>query len=359
MTRWSLAALLTSALLGGLASLGCDDAPLRTGPAPAPDAGAIAGLSQEQAARVVAKVGDRTITLGDFARALERMDQFDRIRYQSKERRRELLEEMIDVQLLADEARRRGMDKDPEATDALRAILRDALLADAKQGLPVPAQIPDQDVRAYYEAHPDKFSEPERRRVAAIVVKDKAEAAKVLKDALKAKTAGDWGELFFKHSVTAPKAKGPTNPTELAGDLGIVAPPGDPRGANSKVPEPVRAAVFKLKDVNDVSPDLVESEGRWMVVRLIGLTQPHKRTLAEADRAIRVLLVQEKMAERERLLEEELKKKFPVQIDDAALASVRVPALDKADGPTPGQEAAAASAMGAPPPQPPAPPPHP
>jgi hypothetical protein len=364
MTRWSPVALLASALIGGFASLGCDDAPLKTGPAPAPDAGGtVAGLTPDQAARVVAKVGERTITLGDFARTLERMDQFDRVRYQSRDRRRELLEEMIDVQLLADEARRRGMDKDPEAADALRMILRDALLADARLGLPTPAQIGEQEVRAYFEAHPEKFSEPERRRVAAIVLKDKAEAAKVLKDALKVKTPAAWGDLFFKHSVTAPKTKGPANPAELAGDLGIVGPPSDPRGANAKVPEPVRATAFKLKDVNEVSPDLVESEGRWLVVRLTGVTQPHKRTLAEADRAIRVLLVQERIAERERLLEDELKKKFPVEIDDAALASVRVPAIDKADapgqGPTPGQEAAAAGAMGAPPPAPPPPAPAP
>src|SRR5580700_3751420 len=97
-------------VLGALlvAILGCNEAPLK----PVPDAGApIAGLPADQAVRTVARVGDRTITLGDFARTLERMDQFDRLRYQSKERRRELLEEMIDVELLAGEARRVGLDK--------------------------------------------------------------------------------------------------------------------------------------------------------------------------------------------------------------------------------------------------------
>jgi hypothetical protein len=307
-------------------ALGCNEAPLRTTPA---DAG-IAGLSSEQAARVLAKVGDRTITLGDFAKAIERMDQFDRLKYQSKERRRELLEELIDIELLATEARRLGLDKEPEAADALRMILRDAVLAEARVGLPTPAQITDQEIRAYYDAHADKFSEPERRRVAAIVIGDKKVAAKVLKEALKLKSPTEWGELFFKHSLTAPKQRGPTTPAEMAGDLGIVGPVEDAKGSNPKVPEPVRAAVFKLKEVNEVATELVESENRQFIVRLNGKTQPHKRTLTEADRAIRVLLVQERMAAKERALEEELKKQFPVEIDDAALAAVKLPpGLDK------------------------------
>jgi hypothetical protein len=317
MKRWWLVVLMGGALLG------CNETALKTAP---PDAGPqAAGLSPEQAGRVVAKVGDRAITLGDFAKTLERMDQFDRLRYQSKDRRRELLEEMIDVELLAAEARRLGLDKEPESQDAIRMILRDAILAQAREGVPTPAQLPEQEIRAYYEAHADRFSEPERRRVAAIVIADKKEAAKVLKDALKARTPGEWGELFFKHSLTAPKQRGPVNPAELAGDLGIVGPMNDARGQNPKVPDAVRAAAFVLKGVGDVAADLVEVEGRQFIVRLNGVTAPHKRSLAEADRAIRVLLIQEKMAERERALEEELRKKFPVEVDDRALATVKVP----------------------------------
>src|SRR5687767_12286216 len=90
--------------LGAFGCSGCDEGALPPGVA---DAGTPpAGLTPEQAAQVVARVGERTITLGDFAAVLERMNQFDRLRYESKERRRELLQELIDVELLAAEARR-------------------------------------------------------------------------------------------------------------------------------------------------------------------------------------------------------------------------------------------------------------
>src|SRR6185436_11343208 len=137
-------------------ALGCNESALKT----APDGGAPAlGLSGEQASRVLAKVGDRTITVGDFARTLERMDQYDRFRYQSKERRRELLSEMVDVELLAAEARRRGLDKAPEAQEGIRQLLRDAVLAEARRGAPAPAEISPDEIRRYYDSHQEKFTE--------------------------------------------------------------------------------------------------------------------------------------------------------------------------------------------------------
>ena len=322
---------LWPAALLSLGLLACNDRALEQ---PAADAGPpVAGLSPAQAARTIAKVGDRTITLGDFARTMERMDQFDRLRYQTKERRRELLDAMIDTELLATEARRLGIDKEPEAQAAIRTILRDAILAQAREGMPSPSQLTDQEIRAYYDAHIDRFTEPERRRVAAIVMINKDEALKVLKDAQKVKTPKEWGELFFAHSVTAPKTRGPTSPAELAGDLGIVGPTDDAKGGNERVPPALRAEAFKLEPVGAIATDLVEADGRFYIVRLNGSTAAHKRSLGEADRAIRVLLIQEKMAERERALDAELRQKFPVQIDDKALDAVRLPAgVAKPDG---------------------------
>lgn len=321
LVRRAQSSLFVAAIL--VLSAGCNDKAVAP---PAPDAAApAAGLSQEQAARTLAKVGDRVITLGDFAATLERMDQFDRLRYQTKERRKELLDEIIDVELLAAEAKRRGLDKQPETEEAIRQILRDAILADARKGLPAPGEIPPAEVRAYYEAHAEEFREPERRRVAAIVLSDKKTAERVLKDATKIKTAAEWGELFYKHSTTAPKTKDPNASLDLAGDLGVVGALDDPRGKNPKIPEPIRAAVFKIGSVGAVLDEIVEADGRFYVVRMNGITAAHNRTLQEADRSIRVKILQQKMQDREKALEAELRKKFAVEIDDAALAKVKLP----------------------------------
>ena len=320
------------ALLATLAlCVGCNEPALQR---PTADAAVPpAGLSPEQAGRVLATVGDKSITLGDVAATLERMDPFDRLRYQTKERRRELLNELINVELLAAEARRRGLDKDPNVEDAVRIILRDAMLAKARAGVTSPAELTAEELRAYWDAHRADFEEPERRRISAIVLTDRREAAKLLKDAQKVRTAGEWGELFFKHSVTAPKVRGPNEPTELAGDLGFVGPPDDAKGANPRVPESVRAAAFKLAGVGDVAAEVIEADGKLYLVRIAGVAAAHRRTFAEAERSIRVLLVQERVAARDRALEDELRRRFPVQVDDKALAGIPLPKPSEAPPP--------------------------
>ncbi len=316
---------------------GCDEAALQNVPSTLTATEPVGGLSPEQAARVVARVGDRNITLGDFARTLDRMDPFDRLRYQTKERRRELLQEIIDVELLAQEARRRGLDKRPDVADAIRQLYRDALLSKLRDSLPMPAAIPAEEVKAYYDANAEKFNEPERRRVSAIVLSNKADVDKVLKLAVATKNATEWGQLFLAHSINAPKTKRPNDPVDLAGDLGLVGPPGDAKGANTKVPEAVREVAFKLPAVGAVHASAVELEGKFFVVRLSGVTAGHKRTVQEADRTIRVAILQGRLQELERKLDQDLRAKFKVELNDKALADIKLPSalVDAATAPNP------------------------
>ena len=301
-----------------------------TGPQQA-DAGAaaIGQLTAEQAAHVLARVGDRTVTLGDFEAALEHMDQFDRMRYQAPDRRKELLGEMIDIMLLADEARDKGYDRDPVTQQETREILREAILKRAREGAPAPNEIPVEDVRKYYDAHRADFRDPERRRVSVIVLTTDAAAQSAL-DAARKATPTQWGELVRARSVDA-GAKADT-PLDLAGDLGFVSPPGDARGANSRVPDEVRAAAFDADKVGDVVARVVKAGAKLYVVKLTGKTDPHDRTYEEAERPIRVKLAQDEIRARESALLEELRLKFPVQIDEAALGQVTVQLVDAGSG---------------------------
>lgn len=319
MHRGSVLVLALSLLLPATGCASCNEDALTEGD----DAGAaVTGLTPEQAARVVAKVGNRAITLGDVAATLDRMDEFDRLRYQTKERRRELLQEMIDVELLAMEAERRGLDKETETQEAIRQILRDALLAEAKRSAPAPAEISADQVKKYYEDNIDKYREPERRRVSVISMRDETAAKEVLEEARGATEDKRWGELFREHHEGP---KDPDAPLDLAGDLGLVGPPGDEKGENPAVPEAIRAAVFAIEQVGGVHPEVVAAGGRFNIVRLSGRTQAHQRTLAEADRSIRVAIIQGVMEKLEAELEAKLKKEIKVEIDDKALAALPLP----------------------------------
>jgi len=284
-------------------------------------------LTPEQAKQVLARVGEETITLGDYAAALEHMDQFDRLRYQSAERRKELLAEMITVKLLAREASAKGYDREPLAQQELRAILRDAMLVEARKGAPTPAEVPEAEVRAWFEAHRADYKDPERRRVSVVVLRDDASAREALALVKKTEGAAQWGEVVRAKSID-PQARANV-PVDLAGDLGIVSPPGDPRGENTRVPEAVRAAVFEIAEVNQVLDRVVAGGEKRYVVRLTQKIAAHERTFEEAERSIRVKLSQDRLRAKEDELIAELKKSVKVEIDEAAVATVKV---DVGDG---------------------------
>ena len=307
-----------SFIAGCSKSCGSDDAS-DAGKSPA------SSLTDKQAAQVLARVGNVTITLGDYTAALEHMDQFDRLRYQSPERRKELLDEMITVELLALEATEKGYDKDPIAQQELRAVLRDAMLADARKGAPAPADLPEADVRAYFEAHRAEYKDPERRRVSVVVLPTAAAAADALAQAKKSAAPAAFGAIVRERSID-PQARAGV-PVDLAGDLGIVSPPGDPRGENTRVPEEVRVAVYGIKDIGGIADAVVPAGGKFYVVRLTQLIAPHERAFEEAERTIRVKLAQDKLRAKEDALIADLKKDLKIEIDKEALATVKVPGV--------------------------------
>lgn len=306
---------------------------------PAASSSAAAGpkpLSPEMAAKTLAKVGDRTITLGDYAAALERMDSFERMRYQSPDRRKRLLDEMIEVELLAQEAKRRGLDKTEETQERERQILRDELVEELRKKAPAVNDIQDSELHAYYDAHKDEFAEPERRRVSAIVVDTPAAAKTVLAKAVKASPT-EWGALVDQYSTQRGARSVPNAPPELAGDLGLVAAPGNARGANPRVPEPVRDAAFKVAKEGETFPNVIEADKKFYVIRVTSKTDSRQRTFEEAQRAIRTAVVQSHVDEQQKALEKDLRQRFPVKVDEAALEKMPMPAPSAAPsgGPMP------------------------
>jgi len=281
-----------------------------------PDGGTIpGGLTMEQAQKPLAKFGDHVITLGDFAQALADMPEYERLRYQSIDRRKELLRSMIDVQLLADEAKRLGLDKDGTVGEEQRQILVSWMRGKILSELPPPSALPESEVRAFYDANIDLYREPERRRVAQIVTKDEATAKKAYDEAKKA-TPTEWGALVKKHSDEKP---GETEAPEMAGDLGYLTAPSDTHPpVSNKVTLEIRTAAFALKSVGDVASPFKDLKG-WHVIKVIAKNDARDQSYSDVERTIRIRLLQEKRAAKEKALIDETRAAVKVEIDETAL----------------------------------------
>jgi hypothetical protein len=88
----------------------------------------------------------------------------------------------------------------------------------------------------------------------------------------------------------------------------------------------VREAAFKLAELNQTYASLVEADGKFYVVRVTSKTPGRERKYEESERAIRTAVVQSRVKEREAALEKDLRGRFPVKVDDAALAKMPMPA---------------------------------
>lgn len=321
------------ALAGSSLGLGCDGCSRTNDAAPALDVPLAGGLTTEQAQLVLARIGDRTITLGDYAAALERMDPLERIRYQTADRRQALLDEMINVELLAREAERRGLDQRPETIALVRELQRDELLRRLRSQLPSAADLSTAEVSEYYRAHHDEFSEPERRRAAHIALGDEAQARRVLAEARGA-TPERWRELVQRHDPSAMWSGGDKTtarpPLEVPGDLGMLEAKG-----SEAVPAPLVHAAFQISEVGQVFPEPVAHGGKFHVVRLVSKVDARQRSLVEVDDAIRARIIVERQAEARAALLARLRETTTVRVDDAALGQIPPPNPSAAAGAPP------------------------
>jgi peptidyl-prolyl cis-trans isomerase C len=229
---------------------------------------------------------------------------------------RALLDRMVADRLLAAEARRVGLDRDAVGVAAVeRALvsrLRATVLNPRAGGTEV---VTDEDVRRWYDAHPDRFHIPERRRARAIFLTDRAEATRVLRLALLRRGRrylNDFRRLAGEHNA-APDLRATRGELhEVTRAPWPYAVPLDPAASD---------AVFATLREGDVVPRVVE--GAWQgtpgffVLRYVARRAPIERSLDDSREWVRHRIALERrvaaeQAEIERLAAEAHLTRLPV-----------------------------------------------
>lgn len=279
------------------------------------------GLTPEQAAQVLVQVGETKITLGEFAERLGSQSPYLRARYNSPERRKEFLENMVRFELLAAEADRRGLSKTEDVERVRRQVMVQQMMQDLfdKGGLKL-ADISDDEIKRYYDSHPTEFNKPAQVRASHILFKDRASAEQALKE-LKQKP-GD-NELFRK--LVEQKSQDAATRSN-GGDLRFFSEALDKSGETDEPVRPaaVRKAAFSMANVGDVYPEVVQSEQGFHILKLTSRREPMQRSLDDARRMIQNKLWREKREQSIEKFVSDLRAKANVQENADALAKVQV-----------------------------------
>ncbi len=204
-------------------------------------------LADDKSDPVVAKVGTDLIHLSDVTTAAESLPaqarQMPRDQLLPK-----VLEQLVDTHVLALEARKMGIDKDPIVQRALREVQERALVS-ALLEREVGPHVTDAAVKERFDK--DVGNQPPMQEVHArhILVEDEATAKKIIAEL---KKGGDFAALAKKYS-TDPGGAAP------GGDLGFFR-------KEEMVPEFATAA-FAMKP-GEISAVPVHTQFGWHVIKL-------------------------------------------------------------------------------------------
>ena len=259
---------------------------------------------------VLAQVGDTAISVADFEERINSQSPYVRARYASLDHKKEFLDNLVKFEVLAAEARRQGIDRDPEIQRTLKQVMIQKLLRQRFDKLKA-EDVTDAEIDAYFRAHPDEFNRPPEVRASLLLVADEATAKKVLADP----RAQGLENLGFRDLVAQFSTDAETK--ERGGDLRFFD------AQNRELPRELVDAAFKLVNIGEVSPPVKTSRG-YAILKLTGQRRALVRTLAEVSQQIRAKLFREK---RQRLMDDyelALRKSSKISVHEERLAEVKV-----------------------------------
>lgn len=246
---------------------------------------------------VVATVGNETITLTEVDERITKMPAY----YQNmlKDRKKDLVEDLVLEKLFYNEAKKRGLQNDKEVKETLAEAQKKIMISKfVKDEVEDKSNVTDKEVQDYYDSHKDEFSIPERWRASHILVKTEDEAKAVLDELSKGKS---FEELAQEKSQDASAKKG--------GDLGYFA-------KGQMVPE-FEDAALKLEPGQ--TSGIVKTQFGYHIIKLTDKKAPEAQQFKDVEAKIKNDLTMKKRREVFDKLVESLKSATKTSINESLL----------------------------------------
>lgn len=314
MRTWG--GLLLAAIAGALLVIGVQHLPRgrESGPAAAPAAPPAAPL---------AVVDGRPISVDDFSAEMARRG--GPASFPTEAARRALLDEMVRTEVLAANGRARGYLDDYGVRRDMLHILSGKYQEEAIDPILDALGVGDDEVSAYYDAHPQSFTIPAAARAAIIYFALRPHAADTAVAATRARAAAVRAEVErqpdeARFAALAAQYSDDQASRYLGGDTGwLVAGQPDSRFAPAVI-----AAVFGLDRAGQLAP-LVETADGLYVIRLVDTRPATRRPLEEVAPLIRAQLLAEKRHRRLEALYAEAARRVEVAVHPERLSALPPP----------------------------------
>lgn len=262
---------------------------------------------------MVAKVEGETIGASELDQAVSRLGELSES--QHAEARSKLLQALIDQRLVAEAARKAGLDKEPEVALAMAQASREALTEAYAERLTKDVAAPtDAEIADYYAQHPELFSQRRIYRVQELELQVDAARAAEVEEALK--TSQSLGDF-----VAWVRAQG------IEGKTATIVRPAE------QIPAPLLA---RLAQMRDGQVTLIPARPGYVVIHQLVESQLQSVTQEQARQAIeRALRAQKRKDQLEaevKKLREAAKIEYAEGYAPAAAPKAEVPAAASKEG---------------------------
>lgn len=252
------------------------------------------------AGEVLAKVDGTVITMDQFKKEQEKLPEYVKASLETKEGKKQFLDNLVTRELILQKAEKAGMGKDEAVISKLEEIKKTLVIeALLKKEIEGKAAFGEKEAEEYYASHKDEFKEGEKVKIAHIMVKTEKEANDILKRLEKKES---FEKLAKKYSLAATASKG--------GELGYLE-----RG--TVVPE-FEEAAFKLKNVGDLSPVVAAGSG-YHIIKLLERKDAEAQPFEKVKDKVITMQTKKKQKELFEAFVSSLKKEAKLEINDSLL----------------------------------------
>jgi parvulin-like peptidyl-prolyl isomerase len=209
-------------------------------------------VASVNASEVLATVNGTPISKEDINTILKAQGgSFDKLK---KDQQKQLLDKLIERELLAEVAKKAGVEKDENFNKALENFRKDLVIKTWMDKVYKRTLISDSEANKYYQDNKDQFKQPEKIHARHILVKSEKEANDIIKT-LKATKANELKDKFI--ALAKEKSTGPSG--KNGGDLGFF-------GKGQMVPA-FQDAAFALKK-GEITTKPVKTQFGYHVIYL-------------------------------------------------------------------------------------------
>lgn len=276
------------------------------------------GLTPEQAAKVVARVGEREITVGEVTEQINRLSPYIRRRWAAPEKRKEFLQKLIRIELLSQEAERQGLGGDPEVQRTVKQVMIRLMVKNDLEKELLPSSIEEEKLKAEYEKEIDKYRRPAQIRASQIVVDSEETAKKLIAD-LKAHAED---RKYFRQKAKEVSLDADTK--DRGGDLGYFSRPEERRDDEPEVPKVVADAAWKLEKIGDLTETPLKTERGYHVIKLTNKKPEMNRSFDSVKRLIENRMLREARRDMMDKFIEDLRAKAKIEVFEENLAQVEI-----------------------------------